>query len=903
MKISRTTLSTWLFLLTILTCSADNWVQLSGPKLQNILRPARTVFTPRWGHAVVVLTGECRSIKDPNCNGQRELVDRLFVIGGDDYDEYEGGGGFLNDAYYTYGEEFNTRVSETEANQYGGAKIRRVSRLIWKQAALALFPPPNVKYYEWIACAVMTGYPVYPCDPVQDAFWADKRFMPRRNHRAVEMTVTREVDGELEPQKLLFVIGGLARSGRDIVEGWERMHAGIEPPRGSRWREEAVLMNDIWSTPEDDPGTVWTLEQAGCTHPQSDLILGNGTRDASCRCPTEENPEYALDCKLNTKCEPCDTPGVTRGTCTCQMWSPRERHAVAVYDGKMWVMGGITYGERQTCGKFACGGGYLKVMNDVWSSTDAISWTTEVSGTRNAEWMGRAGHGLVILRNRMWVYGGRSAVEGEYGNRPYLRDVWSSANGRTWRPDYKNMNIEWEARSDFVGVAHDDKMFVMSGYSDNGYLDDVWWWGGGEGDWYQDYGLDSEAKDYITIYSKLEMMNTLTPEELQKLHTANITRIVDLALATSAQIRALQHPHVLNFPNVCEHKALAEATVEYCATKALMSDRDSLYEELGWDGVVERIGEERLKENQEKTEAEKDEEFDYCKDWDPTWEDEWVYPLVVGVQWEGSVPYTCRNRFSNRSHSAGISYQGRLYVIGGHAKGANNLTNDVWFRDEDIPTAEITQKPQSFTTDSTFKFTARKGDRNPDPSKSRECEGCIFEYEIENAATGQMVREWTQTLGDVDYFEWLEGGTYTIRVRALDRAGNVDVQYVLPFNEYTWTYEEPLPLALILGLTFLGIFILGGAYGYYRYRKKKKALERYAMKRMRRKFKRIQKDKNKKAEQERRKQAKERRKNKLSNFAKEAARREKAKGAFSKGGKGKKGKGKKKKRGKSKSKK
>lgn len=195
---------------------ADNWVQVSGPKNQNILRPARSDFTPRWGHAVVILTGECRSIADSACNGQRELVDKLFVIGGDDFDERAGGGGLLNDVFYTYGEEFATVKSEVEFNQYDEPKIRRASRLVWKQAAVQLSPPAGIKYHQWVACAVLTSYPVVPCDELQDAFWSDKRFLPRRNHKAVEFTVDREVDGQMEPQKMIFVLGGRARSGEDV---------------------------------------------------------------------------------------------------------------------------------------------------------------------------------------------------------------------------------------------------------------------------------------------------------------------------------------------------------------------------------------------------------------------------------------------------------------------------------------------------------------------------------------------------------------------------------------------------------------------------------------------------------------------------------------------------------------
>lgn len=73
----------------------------------------------------------------------------------------------------------------------------------------------------------------------------------------------------------------------------------------------------------------------------------------------------------------------------------------------MWVMGG--YGN--VVGQWE--------RNDVWYSTDGITWT---QATAAAGWAARDGLGSVVYKNKMWVMGGS-----------YLHDVWSSSSD-IWNP-------------------------------------------------------------------------------------------------------------------------------------------------------------------------------------------------------------------------------------------------------------------------------------------------------------------------------------------------------------------------------------------------------------------------------------------------------------------------------------
>ena len=127
-------------------------------------------------------------------------------------------------------------------------------------------------------------------------------------------------------------------------------------------------------------------------------------------------------------------------------------------------------------------------------------------------------------------------------------------------------------------------------------------------------------------------------------------------------------------------------------------------------------------------------------------------------------------------------------------------------------------------------------------------EGTIFEYMIYDADEHDIVRTWDKTRSraqvnwlDQYYEEGPGSGTYIFYIRALDAAGNVDISYS-GRNLYKWKYKTKLPWDRIsIGCgTFCGACFLINAE--YKRRKKRAAMERYAIKRMRRKFKGAQKD-------------------------------------------------------------
>lgn len=129
----------------------------------------------------------------------------------------------------------------------------------------------------------------------------------------------------------------------------------------------------------------------------------------------------------------------------------RYEHAGAVFDGRLWIAGGLS----------------IKAWhNDVWSSADGLAWREE---TRAAPWSPRAKAELVAFKDRLWLIGGLD----DESTPEYLRnDVWTSIDGKAW--ELVTAAAPWEGRSDFAVEVFRDRLVVMGGHGRNGRLNDVW---------------------------------------------------------------------------------------------------------------------------------------------------------------------------------------------------------------------------------------------------------------------------------------------------------------------------------------------------------------------------------------------------------------------------------------------
>jgi hypothetical protein len=111
----------------------------------------------------------------------------------------------------------------------------------------------------------------------------------------------------------------------------------------------------------------------------------------------------------------------------------------------------------------AWGAGF-ETENDVWSSTDGISWTDV---TDSAPWPPRMGHSLVVYDDKMWVLGG-----GDHSGLT-LNDVWYSSDGENWT--CADSSAGWTARESQYAAVMNNTIWILAGRSAAGNcFNDVW---------------------------------------------------------------------------------------------------------------------------------------------------------------------------------------------------------------------------------------------------------------------------------------------------------------------------------------------------------------------------------------------------------------------------------------------
>ena len=117
------------------------------------------------------------------------------------------------------------------------------------------------------------------------------------------------------------------------------------------------------------------------------------------------------------------------------------------FKNKMWMMGGWYNGRLPGHSASAA----------VWSSTNGVDWTKV---TENAGWSPRIASAIVEFRGRMWILGG---TENYYfgDDRSLKNDVWSTADGRTWRQETGNAG--WAPRAYHQAVVHNGRIWVFGG--------------------------------------------------------------------------------------------------------------------------------------------------------------------------------------------------------------------------------------------------------------------------------------------------------------------------------------------------------------------------------------------------------------------------------------------------------
>ena len=145
-------------------------------------------------------------------------------------------------------------------------------------------------------------------------------------------------------------------------------------------------------------------------------------------------------------------------------WAPRALHYTVVHQDKLWVIGGQTMP--------AFGGGEEKFYRDVWTSRDGIHW--EEIKPVEPYWSPRGMiGGSAVMQGRIWILGGGTYDTPKTPTRNFYNDVWSSADGVHWK--LHTEAAPWHPRQYHDVAVWDDRLWVMEGYHvQGGNRKDVW---------------------------------------------------------------------------------------------------------------------------------------------------------------------------------------------------------------------------------------------------------------------------------------------------------------------------------------------------------------------------------------------------------------------------------------------
>lgn len=138
-------------------------------------------------------------------------------------------------------------------------------------------------------------------------------------------------------------------------------------------------------------------------------------------------------------------------------WPARAHHSVVVFRNELWLLGGGTRGDFQ----------------DVWHSPDGIHWTEAPM----PPWPARNQHAALVHDNRIWVMGGVQNRSNLLGAVQQFNDVWWSSDGLSWH--LATSGATWTPRFSHSAASFLGKMWVLGGNKqgesiiNTGYFSDI----------------------------------------------------------------------------------------------------------------------------------------------------------------------------------------------------------------------------------------------------------------------------------------------------------------------------------------------------------------------------------------------------------------------------------------------
>ena len=124
-------------------------------------------------------------------------------------------------------------------------------------------------------------------------------------------------------------------------------------------------------------------------------------------------------------------------------WTVRRGHQAVVHNGRMYVVGGNDSGTLFDLQSF---------LHDVWSSADGANWSL----VSDDEYRPRVWHEAVSHQGRMYILGGRIYTSAS-------NNVASSLDGKSWRDEKLENNDFWSRRGRFGALSRDGLLYVLGG--------------------------------------------------------------------------------------------------------------------------------------------------------------------------------------------------------------------------------------------------------------------------------------------------------------------------------------------------------------------------------------------------------------------------------------------------------
>lgn len=149
---------------------------------------------------------------------------------------------------------------------------------------------------------------------------------------------------------------------------------------------------------------------------------------------------------------------------TDALYHQRDGARLEFFRNRYWLLGGWWPNDDRDWGPEV-------TTNEVWSSTDLVTWVRElahdpeppISGA-NARWRRRHTFPSAVYAEHLWVLGGDGSDD-QYAHCP--SDVWRSADGVTW--ERVAAESPWGPKYLPIVSVYRDAIYIFGGYDINGF--------------------------------------------------------------------------------------------------------------------------------------------------------------------------------------------------------------------------------------------------------------------------------------------------------------------------------------------------------------------------------------------------------------------------------------------------